>query len=37
MKINMTFEEAFEILCELMQENRDVLMRLKEGEGYEDD
>lgn len=28
----MTFEEALVILEQLMEENRDVLLRLKEGE-----
>lgn len=32
----MTEEEALEILIQLMIENADVLKRLKEGEGYEE-
>lgn len=30
----MTYEEALEILIQLMIENQDVLLRLKEGEEY---
>jgi len=30
--MNMDYEKALEILIELMIENKDVLLRLKEGE-----
>lgn len=33
----MTYEEALEILIQLMIENKDVLLRLKEGEPKHDE
>ena len=36
-KNNMDYEKALEILIELMIENKDVLLRLKEGEVKDDE